>query len=287
MRRALRRRCAEPAQGLAALRRARAPRSACVGWQLGGYRLALAVRRLVVLLGAVAATGTPTGSRWGWSARGSCCSARRRRCTRRSSGSRRARACRRRGSTCSPDGYPRALSAGRGPRGGVGARGLAGLLGVATPAELEGILAHELAHLRNRDVLVQTIGCVMLAGGARRDERGSAAGFQRALLFVLGAARRVVRAPAALAEARVRRRPLAAELCGRRTGSRTRCSGSSRRSELVAVPGEPGDRAALHDRTRSRRRAWRALFVTHPPVGERVRRLRELDPDWREKLRAA
>ena len=30
-----------------------------------------------------------------------------------------------------------------------------------------------------------------------------------------------------------------------------------------------------------------ALFVTHPRVGERVRRLRELDPDWREKLRAA
>jgi heat shock protein HtpX len=30
-----------------------------------------------------------------------------------------------------------------------------------------------------------------------------------------------------------------------------------------------------------------ALFVTHPPVGERVRRLRELDPNWREKLRAA
>ena len=30
-----------------------------------------------------------------------------------------------------------------------------------------------------------------------------------------------------------------------------------------------------------------ALFVTHPPVGERVQRLRALDPDWREKLRAA
>ena len=30
-----------------------------------------------------------------------------------------------------------------------------------------------------------------------------------------------------------------------------------------------------------------ALFNSHPPVGERVRRLRELDPDWREKLRAA
>ena len=30
-----------------------------------------------------------------------------------------------------------------------------------------------------------------------------------------------------------------------------------------------------------------ALFVTHPAIGERVRRLRELDPEWREKLRAA
>ena len=30
-----------------------------------------------------------------------------------------------------------------------------------------------------------------------------------------------------------------------------------------------------------------AMFVTHPPLGERVRRLRGLDPDWQTKLEAA
>ncbi len=29
------------------------------------------------------------------------------------------------------------------------------------------------------------------------------------------------------------------------------------------------------------------MFVTHPPLAERVRRLRELDPEWRAKQEAA
>jgi Zn-dependent protease with chaperone function len=29
-----------------------------------------------------------------------------------------------------------------------------------------------------------------------------------------------------------------------------------------------------------------ALFDSHPPIGERVKRLRELDPDWRARLAA-
>src|SRR5436305_8936375 len=59
-----------------------------------------------------------------------------------------------------PDGYPRVLSAGRGPRGSALAVSR-GLLGAAPPAELEGVLAHELAHIRDRDVLVQSTVSVL------------------------------------------------------------------------------------------------------------------------------
>ncbi|HEX7625685.1 MAG TPA: M48 family metalloprotease, partial [Gaiellaceae bacterium] len=82
------------------------------------------------------------------------------------------------------DSYPRALSAGRGAGGGSGLAISVGLLGVASPAELEGIVAHELAHLRHRDVLVQTLAAI---GAAVIVETSRIGGFlQRGFLFVLG-----------------------------------------------------------------------------------------------------
>src|SRR5256886_9425084 len=82
-----------------------------------------------------------------------------------------------------PDGYPRALCAGRGPRGSAIAVSR-GLLGAATPAELEGVLAHELAHVRNRDLLLQTTAVVL--AGALIELSRIGGWMQRALLFVLG-----------------------------------------------------------------------------------------------------
>src|SRR5215204_6405828 len=81
------------------------------------------------------------------------------------------------------DGFPRALAAGRGPRGSSIAVST-GLLGALAPGELEGVLAHELAHVRSRDVLVQTFA-VMLA--VMLIETSRIGGFlERALLAVLG-----------------------------------------------------------------------------------------------------
>ena len=57
-------------------------------------------------------------------------------------------------------------------------------------------------------------------------------------------------------------------------------------SELVAFSASPATEP-LYTINPFAEEGLAALFVTHPPVGTRVRRLRELDPNWRERLRAA
>ena len=182
------------------------------------------------------------------------------------------------------DSYPRALSAGRGARGGSGLALSVGLLGVASPAELEGIVAHELAHLRHRDVLVQTIAVIVAAVIIETSRIG---GFlQRAFLFVLGpiAAAFVHLLLSQKREFEADR--FAAEICDSPHGLADALVRLEAAMELVGFEASPATEP-VYTTNPFAEEGLAALFNSHPPVGERVRRLRELDPDWREKLRAA
>ena len=182
------------------------------------------------------------------------------------------------------DGYPRALSAGRGAGGGSGIALSVGLIGVASPAELEGIVAHELAHLRHRDVLVQTIAVVVAAAIVEASRVG---GFlQRTLLFVFGpiAAAFVHLLLSQKREFDADR--LAAEICDSPHGLADALVRLEQAMQLVGFEASPTTEP-LYTTNPFAEEGLAALFVSHPAVGERVRRLRELDPDWREKLRAA
>ena len=182
------------------------------------------------------------------------------------------------------DSYPRALSAGRGAGGGSGLALSVGLLGVASPAELEGIVAHELAHLRHRDVLVQTIAVVVAAVIIETSRIG---GFlQRAFLFVLGpiAAAFVHLLLSQKREFEADR--FAAEICDSPHGLADALVRLEAAMELVGFEASPATEP-VYTTNPFAEEGLAALFNSHPPVGERVRRLRELDPDWREKLRAA
>jgi heat shock protein HtpX len=182
------------------------------------------------------------------------------------------------------DGYPRALSSGRGAGGGSGLAISVGLIGVASPAELEGIVAHELAHLRHRDVLVQTIAVVVASFVIESSRLGGL--LQRALLFVFGpvAAAFVHLLLSQKREFEADR--FAAELCGSPHGLADALVRLEQAMQLVGFEASPATEP-LYTTNPFAEEGLAALFVSHPPVGERVRRLRELDPDWREKLRAA
>ncbi len=182
------------------------------------------------------------------------------------------------------DGYPRALSAGRGARGGAALAFSSGLLGVATPAELEGIVAHELAHLRNRDILVQTVAAILASALIEASRLGGY--FQRGLLFILGPLAasfvHLVLSPGReLAADRY-----AAELCDSPHGLADGLLRLEQAMGLVAFQASPATEP-LYTANPFAEEGLAAMFVTHPPLGERVRRLRDLDEAWRDKLRAA
>jgi heat shock protein HtpX len=182
-----------------------------------------------------------------------------------------------------PDGHPRAFAAGRGPRGSAIAVSR-GLLGAAPPAELEGVLAHELAHVRARDVVTQE-GVVVFAAALVEATRIGGA-LQRLLLFVLGP---IAAAPVHLLLSPKREFAadrFAAVLCESPHGIADALLRLELAGELVEFRANPATEP-LYTINPFESTGLAAMFGTHPPTEERVRRLRELDPDWREKLRAA
>lgn len=182
------------------------------------------------------------------------------------------------------DGYPRALSAGRGARGGAVLAVSVGLLSVATPAELEGIVAHELAHLRNRDTIVQTSAVTIAAAIVESSRLGG--WFQEAMLIVLGplAASFVHSLLSPKREFEADR--FAAELCGSPHGLADALLRLELTTGLIAFQASPATEP-LYTINPFTEEGLARLFITHPPLGDRVRRLRALDPEWREKLHAA
>lgn len=181
------------------------------------------------------------------------------------------------------DGHPRAFAAGRGPRGSS-LTVSAGLLSAASPAELDGILAHELVHVANRDVLVQTV--VVALSGFLIEVTRLAGWFQRGFLFVL--------APVAASFTHLLLSPSreftadreAARICESPHGLADGLLRLEAAGSFVEFRASPATEP-LYTVNPFAEQGLAAMFVTHPALGERVKRLRELDPDWRDKLRAA
>jgi heat shock protein HtpX len=181
-----------------------------------------------------------------------------------------------------PDGLPIAAATGRGIRSSTLAVST-GCVAACTPAELEGVLAHEIAHVRVHDAQVQNAASVAAAVMLETSRIGGV--LSRALLFVLG--------PVAAAFVHLLLSPkrefaadrYAAELCDSPHGLADALTRLEQAAELVEFEGSPATEP-LFTINPFAERGIGALFVTHPPVEERVRRLRHLDPDWRDRAQS-
>jgi heat shock protein HtpX len=181
-----------------------------------------------------------------------------------------------------PDGLPIAAATGRGARSSAVAVST-GCVVACTPAELEGVLAHEIAHVRLHDVQVQTGAAVVAAVLLETSRIGG--WFERALLFVLG--------PIAAACVHMLVSPkrefaadrFAAKLCDSPHGLADALQRLEQAAELVEFEGTPACEP-LFTINPYAEHGIGALFVTHPPIAERVRRLRELDPAWRDRAQS-
>ena len=147
---------------------------------------------------------------------------------------------------------------------------------MAAPAELEGIVAHELAHIRHWDVTVQTV-TVVIAGAIIETSRIGLF-LQRGLLVVLG--------PFAASLANVMLSPLrdfaadaiAASVCESPDVVADSLLRLDHASGLVDFEASPATEP-LYTIDPFADEGIAAMFSTHPPLKERVRRLRAMEAE--------
>ncbi len=193
------------------------------------------------------------------------------------------------------DPAPNAFATGRDPEHAVVAA-TTGILAILDKNELEGVMAHELAHVGNRDMLVMTVA-VVLAGFVAM----LADFFSRAMLysgdndrnkspiFLVLAVVGIILAPIAaqlMQMAVSRKREYLADATG---ALLTRYpEGLASALEKISTYGRPMQKAShatahlfINDPYDGGKQSFTqklgGLFQTHPPVAERVKRLREMD----------
>ena len=161
-----------------------------------------------------------------------------------------------------PDGFPRLFAVGRGPTSSTLAVS-AGAVQALRPEELEAAIAHELAHVRRRDVLVQTFVVLFAATLVEASRIGG--WFSRFLLYLL--------APIAAAFVHVllspKRELHADELAAGATGKAHDLADAlmrlDRASELVEFAASPATEP-LYPIDPFESDGLARMFKTHPPL---------------------
>jgi heat shock protein HtpX len=198
-----------------------------------------------------------------------------------------------------PTSVPNAFAMGRSPRRAV-VCATTGILDLLEPHELEGVMAHELAHVKHRDVLIMTVASffasiaamvlqfgVLFGGGRDRD------GGQPAFVVVLLVSAVVYAVSFVLMLALSRYREFVADRGAAMVTGRPSALASAlvKLSEgMERVPQRDlraaGELNAFFIVPARAKGTLRALFSTHPPVEQRLAALARLEADLQRPVPA-
>jgi len=190
-----------------------------------------------------------------------------------------------------PDNSPNAFATGRNPEHAAVAA-TDGILRILSPEELEGVMAHELAHVKNRDILISTIAATfagaismlgsmmqwgaMFGAGRRDDDEGGGSligSLAMAIIAPLAAMliqMAVSRSREYLADAS------GAAICGRPlalAGALRKLHTASQAVPMLDARPATAHMFIVNPLTGG---GLMSLFSTHPPMEERIARLEEL-----------
>jgi len=190
-----------------------------------------------------------------------------------------------------PGDTPNAFATGRNEHHAVVAV-TEGILRILNREELEGVIAHELSHIKDKDILISSIAAtlagavVMLANmaqwaaifgfGGRDDEEGGGGGVVGLILMAILAPLAATIIQMAISRSR---EYLAdregAQLSGKPMGLANALEKLSRASQAIPMDANPST-AHMFIVNPLTGRSFANLFSTHPPIEERVARLKSM-----------
>lgn len=187
-----------------------------------------------------------------------------------------------------PEEQPNAFATGRSPEHAAVAA-TEGILNLLSPRELRGVLAHELAHVKNRDTLISTISATiagaisalanigLIFGGSRDENSGIHPVFAFLLLILAPMAAMIIQFAIS------RAREFSADASGAQISDDPEALAAALEKIERYARGLPMPSAEHHPETAQMMiinplsgQSVAKLFSTHPPTAERIRRLRAM-----------
>lgn len=187
-----------------------------------------------------------------------------------------------------PSDSPNAFATGRNPQHAAVAV-TRGIMRILSPDELEGVLGHEMAHVKNRDILIGTVaatlaGAVMMLArfaqfaaifGGGRDREGGGGGIGLIAMAILAPIGAMLVQMAVSRSREYQADASGARFCGRPESlarALEKIAGTSKQIPLESTPAT----AHMFIMSPLSGRGMASLFSTHPPMEKRVERLRAM-----------